>query len=152
MRFDQRSATAINLGPQISLWKQLSKEQSLAIPTEDKDRLENFRVSFNARLSQSVNNKVLRWDEKSRSYKSWHAGIPESSHLAPSQQKVQSLEMDDKYGIYEEDFYYRTRALENEGEVEEDDYYGSGYGDVPHKAPAVADAYSTLDSSSVISH
>jgi hypothetical protein len=152
MRVDQRSATAFDLGPQIGLWKQLSKGQSLSIPREDEDRLENFRVSLNARLSQSVNNKGLGWDGKSRSYKSWCVGMPEPTHLAPPQQRAQSLEVGDKDGIHEEDFCCRTRAIQNGNEDEEDDYYGSGYGDVPHQVPAVADAYSTRGSSSVTSH
>jgi len=152
MRFDQRSTTAFNHEPQIALWKQLSRRQSFSVPREDEDHLENFRETLNARLAQSVNNSGLGGNGERPANKMRYTGRPEPTHWAPPHQRVHSLEVDNEDRIYKEDFDDGIKAIDDGDGAEEENYYGSGYGDVPHRAPAVADAYSTRGSSSVISH
>lgn len=146
-RLVQRSTTAFNLGPQIALGKQLNQGQSFPVQEKDEDYLDNFRETLRERLVQSAMRKGLRRKETEWANKSWYAGMPQVPDLTPLQ-KMQNLGAANGDQMDEEDHDCEASGTEDA----DDEFYGTGYGDVPHQAPHVANAYSTRGSASVASH
>lgn len=132
----QRALTSYTLGSQVAQWQRQNKAQSFSLARErdNVDWVENFGTTLFAQLPRSVLENTLRTELQDQPNEPWAFDIPQNTAWMQWQRDQQDVAAGRVGALCDRDLDYDTVEMKEDSDC---------YGDVPHRAPAVADAYST---------